>query len=61
MQSRTSLVTTQWLKQNLSSVKIIDSSWHMPALKRNARAEFVEKHIPVSLNRNSLYKGVRLL
>jgi thiosulfate/3-mercaptopyruvate sulfurtransferase len=40
------LVSTQWLFQNLRDVVIIDASWHMPATQRNARAEFIEKHIP---------------
>lgn len=42
------LVTTQWLVERLGSpqVKIVDASWHMPAEKRNARAEFEAAHIP---------------
>jgi thiosulfate/3-mercaptopyruvate sulfurtransferase len=42
------LVTTQWLSEHLDdpSLRIIDASWHMPALQRNASAEFVATHIP---------------
>ena len=35
-----SLVTTEWLKDNLGKVKIIDSSWHMPQTKRNGFEEY---------------------
>ena len=40
------LVTTGWLEANLDKVKIFDASWHMPALKRNAKKEYSKKHIP---------------
>ena len=42
------LVTTEWLAQNLGKrdVRIVDGSWHMPQLKRDARAEFGQAHIP---------------
>jgi thiosulfate/3-mercaptopyruvate sulfurtransferase len=40
------LVTTQWLADNLSDVVIIDASWHLPATKRDAKAEFLITHIP---------------
>ena len=39
------LVTTNWLEKNLKEVKIIDASWHMPNIKRNAHKEFLENHI----------------
>ncbi len=43
-----SLVTTEWLAQNLGrrDVRVVDGSWHMPQLKRDARAEFAQAHIP---------------
>ena len=44
-----SLVETDWLEKNLSDVKIIDSSWHMPQTKRNGYDEFKSKHIPGSI------------
>ena len=45
------LVTTEWLAQNLGKrdVRVLDGSWHMPQLKRDARAEFAQAHIPGSV------------
>jgi thiosulfate/3-mercaptopyruvate sulfurtransferase len=40
------LITTQWLFQNLYNVVVIDTSWHLPTAKRDAKAEFAAKHIP---------------
>lgn len=40
------LVSTEWLNNNLNKVKILDASWHMPNSKRNAKKEYSEKHIP---------------
>ena len=40
------LVSTEWLNNNLSKVKIFDASWHMPNSNRNAHKEFLSKHIP---------------
>ena len=42
------LVTTDWLAAHLGDpdLRIVDGSWHMPQLERNARAEFVAAHIP---------------
>ena len=44
-----SLVETDWLEKNISSVKIIDCSWHMPQTKRNGLEEYKKYHIPNSL------------
>ena len=44
-----SLVDTNWLENNLNNVKIIDCSWHMPQVNRNAFEEFKKKHIPNSI------------
>ena len=41
-----SLVTSDWLENNLGKVKLIDCSWHMPDVKRNACAEYLKEHIP---------------
>ena len=41
-----SLVETDWLKNNLDKVKIIDCSWHMPQTKRNSFEEYNKEHIP---------------
>ena len=40
-----SLVSTEWLEKNHSKVKIIDSSWHMPNINRNAHEEYKREHI----------------
>ena len=41
-----SLIETEWLEKNLSNVKIIDCSWHMPQTKRNGFEEYKVQHIP---------------
>ena len=40
-----SLVSTNWLIENLNNVKIIDSSWHLPNQNRNAKKEYFNEHI----------------
>ena len=42
------LVSTAWVAQNLRQpdLTIVDSSWFMPALGRNARKEYLSAHIP---------------
>lgn len=42
------VVSTDWLARNLGrqGLKILDGSWHMPALKRDIREEFAASHIP---------------
>ncbi|MDH3228297.1 MAG: 3-mercaptopyruvate sulfurtransferase [Alphaproteobacteria bacterium] len=42
------LVSTEWLAAHLEApdVHIVDGSWHMPAAKRDARAEYDAQHIP---------------
>ena len=40
-----SLVSTEWLENNLSKVKIVDSSWHMPQTKRDGFEEYQKLHI----------------
>ena len=43
-----SLVSTQWLANHLGEpeLRIVDSSWHMPASGRSGRDEFLSAHIP---------------
>ena len=41
-----SLVETDWLEKNLTEVKIIDCSWHMPQTKRSGFEEYKSRHIP---------------
>tara|TARA_B100000809_G_C14997300_1_gene480216 strand:+ start:190 stop:999 length:810 start_codon:yes stop_codon:yes gene_type:complete len=38
-------VSTEWLDNNHSEVKIIDASWHMPNTNRNAYEEYKKEHI----------------
>ena len=40
-----SIVTSNWLINNLDKVKIIDSSWHLPNQKRDAIKEYSNEHI----------------
>ena len=42
------LVTTDWLAANIASADVVpvDCSMFMPSSGRNARAEFIEQHIP---------------
>ncbi|HUC62640.1 MAG TPA: 3-mercaptopyruvate sulfurtransferase [Alphaproteobacteria bacterium] len=42
------LVSTEWLAQHLSApdVRVVDASWHLPALKRDVRADYEAAHIP---------------
>ncbi|MBL8791337.1 MAG: 3-mercaptopyruvate sulfurtransferase [Rhizobiales bacterium] len=42
------LVSTEWLAQHLDApdVVILDASWHLPAAKRDARAEYLSVRIP---------------
>jgi thiosulfate/3-mercaptopyruvate sulfurtransferase len=42
------LVTTEWLADHLGDpdIQVVDGSWHMPAAKRDPRAEFEAAHVP---------------
>ncbi|HEY5085181.1 MAG TPA: sulfurtransferase, partial [Rhizomicrobium sp.] len=41
------IVSAQWLKDNLSTVRVVDASWYMPDDKRDTKKEFEESgHIP---------------
>ena len=44
-----SLVTTDWLYENLNNVKIIDSTWHLPNQRRDAYDEYSKEHIKNSV------------
>lgn len=43
-----SIVSTEWLAKRLDEpdLRVLDGTWHMPQLKRDARAEFLAAHIP---------------
>lgn len=42
------LVSPEWLRDRLGrmDVKAVDASWYLPAQKRDARAEYLQGHIP---------------
>ncbi len=44
----TNLVSTEWLARHLNApdIVILDASWHLPAAKRDARAEYLTTRIP---------------
>ena len=41
------LVSTDWLNENLGKIKIIDASWHLET--RDGQAEYKKEHIPNSV------------
>ena len=43
------LVSTEWLDKNIDKVKILDASWHLPNVKRNAFEEYKLNHISNSI------------
>lgn len=45
------LVSTQWLAENLRAPeqRIVDCSWYLPALGRDAHVEYLAEHIPGAL------------
>ena len=43
------LVSTEWLDKNLTKVKILDASWHLPNLEINALEEYKLNHIANSI------------
>jgi thiosulfate/3-mercaptopyruvate sulfurtransferase len=42
------LVSTEWLAEHLAApdVHVVDGSWYLPAMQRDAKAEYAEAHIP---------------
>ena len=42
------VVSTAWLGEHLGEpgLRVVDATWHLPTLQRDARAEFREAHIP---------------
>jgi thiosulfate/3-mercaptopyruvate sulfurtransferase len=40
------LVSTAWLADHLATAVVFDASWHLPAAKRDAKAEFLGSRIP---------------
>jgi thiosulfate/3-mercaptopyruvate sulfurtransferase len=48
MPASNTFVTPEWLKAELSKpdLVVVDGSWYLPAMKRDARAEYHAAHIP---------------
>jgi len=48
MAAPSSLVSTEWLAAHLTTpdVKVVDATWYLPTMQRDARAEYAEAHIP---------------
>ena len=46
--NKEALVSTEWLARHLAApdVRVVDASWFMPALKRDAAAEYASQHVP---------------
>ena len=40
-----SLVTSQWLENNINKVKIFDCSWHLPNTNRDSYKDYTNEHI----------------
>ena len=43
------LVSTSWLENNIENVRVLDGTWHMPNVKRNALNEYSNFHIKNSV------------
>jgi len=46
--NKEALVTTEWLAAHLSApdVRVVDASWYLPTLPRDAKAEYAKQHVP---------------
>jgi thiosulfate/3-mercaptopyruvate sulfurtransferase len=46
-----SLVSTDWLAAHLrdADVKVVDATWYLPSMNKDARADFAARHIPGAL------------
>jgi len=42
------LVSTEWLAEHMSApdLRVVDASWYLPAMNRDAKKEYAEGHIP---------------
>ena len=45
------LVSTTWLADRLEApdIRIVDASWYLPGVERDAKAEYAERHIPAAV------------
>jgi thiosulfate/3-mercaptopyruvate sulfurtransferase len=48
MAASASLVSTDWLAAHLTvpDVKVVDATWYLPTMQRDAKAEYAQSHIP---------------
>ena len=44
--SVSSVVSVEWLQENLSKVRVVDASWHLPPTGRDGSEEYIKAHIP---------------
>ena len=46
--NKAALVTTEWLAAHLTApdVRVVDASWYLPTLPRDAKAEYAKQHVP---------------
>jgi hypothetical protein len=48
------LVTTDYVSKNLDNITLVDSTWYLPSLNKDAFEEFQLERLPVSSN-STLY------
>lgn len=41
-----SVVSVEWLQENLGNVRVVDASWHLPPTGRDGSEEYINAHIP---------------
>jgi thiosulfate/3-mercaptopyruvate sulfurtransferase len=48
MAAPASLVSTEWLAAHLTvpDVKVVDATWYLPTMQRDAKSEYAQSHIP---------------
>ncbi len=48
MAAPSALVSTEWLAAHLATpdVKVVDATWYLPTMQRDAKAEYAQAHIP---------------
>jgi thiosulfate/3-mercaptopyruvate sulfurtransferase len=51
MAAPASLVSTEWLAAHLTvpDVKVVDATWYLPTMQRDAKSEYVRSHIPAAV------------
>jgi thiosulfate/3-mercaptopyruvate sulfurtransferase len=51
MAAPASLVSTEWLAAHLTvpDVKVVDATWYLPTMQRDAKSEYIRSHIPAAV------------